>query len=47
MKERVDRKPRPKKYATINALIDKNSEWAEENGYGRSKTEVVERFCSG
>ncbi len=36
LKELRDRKLLAKKYATINALTDRNNEWAEENGDGSS-----------
>jgi hypothetical protein len=36
LKEPLDKKLLAKKYATTNALIDKNNECAEENGDGSS-----------
>ncbi len=36
LKEPPVKKLLAKKYETTNALIDKNNEWAEENGDGRS-----------
>ena len=47
LKEPLDKKPRAKKYATTNALMDKNNECAKENGAGSSKIKVLGRFCSG
>jgi len=47
LNEPLDKNPLAKKPATINALIDRNSECADENGAGISKIREVGRFRSG